>query len=370
MVVTGQHPKETIGGSELQAYWIAQGIHRLGIPTLFCTWHSDRPGQRTEEDGLIHLAIDKRRGLLRRAVNFSKFVRSYRPQVVYVRCFYAIWWVKLLGRFYKYRVVYHASSITQCMYLLPQKWKEGPRSWLRHAIHDLRVYSSGFADEFICQTNDQARLILKTLRKRASVVPNGHPLPESVPQKSLTPRRAVWIGKHWKNPRVFLELAEALSDMKDLEFYMIGVFPGDTAKPYREAADRLPNFFFLGELSRDDLARRLESSHLLVNTSDYEGFSNTFIEAWLHGLAVVSLTVNPDNILTSQKVGLVSGSVKQMAADIIILLADGGLKLRSYARNAVAYARSHHDIKNTASELLRICHKTAEPSCRAGGSTR
>jgi hypothetical protein len=217
------------------------------------------------------------------------------------------------------------------------------------------VYSSGFADEFICQTNEQAQLIHKYLKRSANIVYNGHPLPKSVPDKSSLPWKAVWIGKHWKNPRIFLELAEALSNMKDLEFYMIGVFPGDTAKPYREAADRLPNFFFLGELGRDDVALQLESSHILVNTSDYEGFSNTFIEAWLHGVPVVSIKVDPDRLLTSQKVGFVSGGVKQMEADIRSLLADGGKKLGFYSRNALGYARAHHNINRTTKEILTIC---------------
>ena len=59
MVLTGQHPKECTGGAELQAYYIAQNIHKLGTKIVFCTWSSDSSGTTIEDDGLIHLRISQ-----------------------------------------------------------------------------------------------------------------------------------------------------------------------------------------------------------------------------------------------------------------------------------------------------------------------
>jgi hypothetical protein len=46
----------------------------------------------------------------------------------------------------------------------------------------------------------------------------------------------------------------------------------------------------------------------------FEGFSNTFIEAWLRGVPVVSLTEDPDGLIRNRGLGAASGTLDQPAA--------------------------------------------------------
>ena len=54
-------------------------------------------------------------------------------------------------------------------------------------------------------------------------------------------------------------------------------------------------------LSQAEVNALLEHTDLLVNTSDYEGFSNTFIQAWMRRVPVVSLRVDPDRLLSPRR---------------------------------------------------------------------
>ena len=51
---------------------------------------------------------------------------------------------------------------------------------------------------------------------------------------------------------------------------------------------------------------------MFVNTSLYEGFPNTFIQAWSHGAVVASLTVDIDGGMEAQGVGYCAGSFDRL----------------------------------------------------------
>ena len=82
----------------------------------------------------------------------------------------------------------------------------------------------------------------------------------------------------------------------------------------REAAG-IANVEMLGRLSRDEVGQLLRRSSVLVNTSSVEGFPNAFLEAWNHGVPVVTFS-DVDQIIATTGVGAVCADVDEMVAAI------------------------------------------------------
>jgi glycosyltransferase involved in cell wall biosynthesis len=101
--------------------------------------------------------------------------------------------------------------------------------------------------------------------------------------------------------------------------------------------EQTPNVRYLGELSQTKVNKLLCRAHLLVNTSDFEGFSNTFIQAWMRRVPVVSLNVNPDGLLDGRTFGMCSGNEARLYEDVAALLADDD-RVRSMGERSRAFA--------------------------------
>ncbi len=69
---------------------------------------------------------------------------------------------------------------------------------------------------------------------------------------------------------------------------------------------KLQNVEFVGLIPHDEVTSFLTEAYCLLNTSLFEGFSNTFLEAFSVGTPVVTLGVNPDFILTIYDLGFVN----------------------------------------------------------------
>jgi glycosyltransferase involved in cell wall biosynthesis len=195
------------------------------------------------------------------------------------------------------------------------------------------------------------------------IVGNWHP-EATVPCSKKPPVKVVWVAniKFLKKPETFVDLAQRLGTVTKAEFIMIGR-PGG-AKYQRRLEAQMHNvrgLTYLGEKSNEEVNRILGASHIFVNTSDYEGFPNTFIQAWLHEVPVVSLHVDPDDLLTRQGLGFHSGSLDQLVQDTRRLIENADLRTR-IGQRARAYALEHHSL---AKNLNRVA-AFFERASRAG----
>jgi len=104
----------------------------------------------------------------------------------------------------------------------------------------------------------------------------------------------------------------------------------------------MPNVRVLGTVPRQKMPELYRSMSLLCCTSLYEGFPNTFLEAWSHGLPVVS-TVDPDNLIASRRLGMAASNAGEMVA-AIRQLAESPASWRELSGNARRYYLANHAV--------------------------
>ncbi len=197
------------------------------------------------------------------------------------------------------------------------------------------------------------------------IVGNWHPQPV-VSCTKRPPVKVVWVAniKSLKKPETFIELAARLRTVTEAEFIMVGR-PGDAKYQRRLEAQmqHVRGLTYLGEKSNEEINRLLAESHICVNTSDYEGFPNTFIQAWLHEVPVVSLHVDPDDLLRRQGLGFHSGSFDRLVQDTRNLIENAELRTR-IGKQARAYALEHHglakNLNRVAAFFERVSHAKAK----------
>lgn len=244
------------------------------------------------------------------------------------------------------RMIWHIASDTDVLPYRECLNRGANTAWLEKRILE---YGLMRASKIIAQTKIQAQLLASNYgREAAAIIPNFHPSPSEIIDKSGE-LKVVWIAniKPLKQPELFLQLARELSDIEGVRFVMIGEQSTDVSwqKTLDNMAAGLHNFDYLGRRTQDEVNAMLSGAHLLVNTSRYEGFSNTFVQAWMRRVPVISLSVNPDSLLDSGMLGICSGNYEQLRSDVKGLLQQPK-KLEQMGRDAALYAMENHSERN------------------------
>jgi len=118
-----------------------------------------------------------------------------------------------------------------------------------------------------------------------------------------------WLDKR-KGFAVFFELVKKTPLCK---FKVIGPPRDKTGAFYFEKLKSFKNVSLLGELNHSDTLYEIANSKALISTSPMEGFPNIFIEAWACGIPVLSLNINPGNVITHEDLGEVAnGSLDRL----------------------------------------------------------
>jgi glycosyltransferase involved in cell wall biosynthesis len=289
-----------------------------------------------------------------------KIIKKYSPDIIYVRGLsahlgIAAWYAKN-NRKGKCKLVWHIAHDRD----VEPKIYGGLTKFLPNFL-DKKIAEFGikFSSHIIGQTHYQDKILYKNYSRSCDlVVRNWHPIPKKR-KKETKVIRVLWIAniKPIKRHYLFLELSEVLKKINNVEFIIIG---RDDRKELEENINnnvkKYNNVRYLGELSQNEVNEQLNLSHILVNTSISEGFSNTFIQAWMRSVPVVSLNTSPDDIIITEKIGYLSLTIDQLILDVGKLISNHKLREEIGCRSR-KYAINNHSMNNTKGIIENIFNK-------------
>lgn len=185
----------------------------------------------------------------------------------------------------------------------------------------------------------------------SACVPNGHHLAPLAEQ----PRDGIlWVGRstHVKRPELFIELAKQIPSQR---FVMVCEQCSENRHYNRLVgeAQQVSNIEFHKSVPFAKINSFFQCAKIFVNTSDFEGFPNTFVQACAAGTPILSLNTNPDGFLEKYKCGLCSkGNWADFVRHVTTLLDS---KIQSeYGQNGRKYAAENHDIEKIIEQYKKL----------------
>jgi glycosyltransferase involved in cell wall biosynthesis len=210
-------------------------------------------------------------------------------------------------------------------------------------IRDKYLYLYGLrrADLIIVQSKIQKMLLWDNFRLKGALIRNFHPSrPVRLPDSKR--RCILWVAtiRSWKRPVQFINLAKAFPNE---QFFMIGgrdLKDGYLYDEIQQRAEKIENLQFLGYQPLEVTETYFNQCKVFVNTSKYEGFPNTFLQAWRRGISVISY-VDPDDVIKTNRLGKAVQSETELSSALEEILSGP----YSEPRHIQDYYVRNHSIK-------------------------
>jgi glycosyltransferase involved in cell wall biosynthesis len=207
------------------------------------------------------------------------------------------------------------------------------------------------ATEIVVQTAAQHRLARDRFAREARIITNPVELP-SLSSEGPNREHVLWVGKsdRVKRPEIAVEVARLCPA---IGFRLI-VNRVDGPSFDQLMSEAPSNVAIVESVPPQDMARQYAGAIALLNTSRFEGFPNAVLEAGSFGVPLLSLCVDPGEIISREGGGaLADGDVATLAELVRRYHADPALA-RAAGRRLQSYVRQHHEASARIGELADL----------------
>lgn len=337
-----------VGGAEVQQTLQMRALQRAGCRVSVLTRDYGQPALVDCEGIAAHrIPVPGRRGwpglrfLYPRLSDIVRLLRRIGPDLVFVQtASEEVAAAALYARLWHRPFVFAGAS--------DRDFEPGALPGMpgRHAA----AYRLGLraADAVIVQNQAQQALLRRLLGREGDLIQNGYEEPGAQPARHEGV--VLWAAtvKPLKRPDLFIALARRLPRHR---FVMVGgpePAPGGAAffDAVAQQARDVPNLQMTGHIPFHEVGAWFDRAAVVVNTSDYEGLPNTFVQAWVRGAPTLSF-VRPESA-PGVSGTIACADVAQMGGRLRVLLDDPAAW-----QAASAACRRHFEAHHTMDAALR-----------------
>lgn len=341
-----KNSQRTFGGASVQMYNIAKELgnyKEIKTYSLIPNYQKIEFGDN-KRFNLVR-AFDEEENILLKTIKFYKTLDKIKPDVIIQRglTIFSCLLAKYCAiRGIKFIYMFASDMESEGRYQISQK---------KCLLFNILLKDSY---KLIVQNNVQKENLLNKYAKDSIILESGFCLPK---KNSLKKENVLWVGRSdfLKKPNLFIELAKNFP-----EYYFIMICPKykrlseQDYNKIKSNANKIKNLKFIEFVRFDEIDNYFNRAKLFINTSDYEGFPQTFIQATMNSTPIISLNANPNNFLNKYHYGLCSnGDFGLMKKQIKNILEDKK-QWQKMSENGYRYAKEHHDIKKNIKKLLGI----------------
>lgn len=315
-----EHNQHGIGGEQVQHSLLAKAFSRRGHQvSIACLDYGQRDGMQV--DGIsIYKTYRESAGLpvvrfvAPRLTGLWSAMKRANADVYYASCAgMHLGIVAAFSRRYGRRSCFRIAHDTDC----------DPRHLLVKYRRDRWLYEFGLrhTDRILAQSEQQQEALKRNYGLESVVA--GMLVEPQTRDIAMSGRDidVLWVNnlRPFKRPDLALDLARRLPGYS---IHMVGgPQPGHEAMFEQVAleAKSLGNLTFHGRVPYHDVNDLYERAKVFVNTSDSEGFPNSYLQAWRRGTPVVAF-FDPDGIIAKHDLGHAAGSIDDMVKAVASLL--------------------------------------------------
>lgn len=169
----------------------------------------------------------------------------------------------------------------------------------------------------------------------------------------------LWVGSSSsvKQPEVFIRLVKK---NKDKHFLMIMTKSSsnfDLWEKIKKDSSSIDNLELIDFVDSKKIENLYKDAKVLVNTSKYEGFPNTFLQAGRYSTPILSLKVDPDNFIKNKECGFVCNSDFEQLNNKLQLLFNDKNVYERMSEKVFEYVKENHNIKDNILKWEEILKK-------------
>lgn len=350
--------RQPFGGAEVQLYLSANELARdpaYAVTALLSVreeagieQHHSLTVVRRRAKGRLAAEMSRFRQLCAAAISFREMLRTFRlvdaDVFLHAGAGMEVGAYALICRLMRRKFIFVVASTADLSD--PYGGISGPFKW---------VYPAGvrLAHAIVCRTEDQQAALRERYGRAGHLIRTAHPIPPETDRPRIT---ILWAGRihPLKQPQLFLDAAEQLSDLRCVMVGMRDDAHLELWDAVRRRAGTLRNVSFHADLPFHCMDELFGSAKIFVNTSTHEGFPNTFVQAVLNGVPIVSWIVNPDLVLSRHHIGFCAdGAFDDMVSFIRRLCSEEPL-YDNLRRRARAYGTANHGLDQSVDQLKRL----------------